>query len=155
MPDFAQRSARSAVPRVVAVTESYCEASGRPLVAIVGLGGLFPGAPDVDAYWQNILHGVDASCEVPPGRWLIPPEQAYHPSIGRADHVCSTRGYFLDEIPLDASGLTVDATYLAELDDSVRLAVHVARQAWESARTTHIDPTRAGVILGNIVLPTE
>ena len=27
-------------------------------IAIVGLGGIFPGAPDLDAYWANVASGV-------------------------------------------------------------------------------------------------
>ena len=33
-------------------------------IAIVGLSCLFPGAPDVDAYWRNILGKVDAALQV-------------------------------------------------------------------------------------------
>jgi acyl transferase domain-containing protein len=29
-------------------------------VAIIGMAGRFPGAPDVDALWRNLRDGVDA-----------------------------------------------------------------------------------------------
>ena len=40
-------------------------------VAIVGIGGVFPGAPDPERFWSNVAAGVDATSEVPPGRWSI------------------------------------------------------------------------------------
>lgn len=130
------------------------DAAGRPLVAIVGLGGLFPGATDLDTFWQIGESGRDVSRAVPPGRWLIPPELAINARPGQPDCVLSDRGYFLDDIPISA-GLHVSADELAALDPSVWLAVHIARQAWESARVTHTDPRRVGVMLGHIALPTD
>ena len=40
-----------------------------PGVAIVGMSCLFPGAPDLDSYWRNILAGVDATSDPPPEAW--------------------------------------------------------------------------------------
>ena len=36
-------------------------------VAIVGYGGVFPGAGDPEGLWANIVEAVDATTEVPPG----------------------------------------------------------------------------------------
>ncbi|MEW5801872.1 MAG: beta-ketoacyl synthase N-terminal-like domain-containing protein [bacterium] len=38
-------------------------------VAIIGMACIFPGAPDLRAYWRNILSKTDAVIDVPPGRW--------------------------------------------------------------------------------------
>ncbi|MBP2857475.1 SDR family NAD(P)-dependent oxidoreductase [Dickeya oryzae] len=38
-------------------------------IAIVGMSGSFPMAPDLDAYWDNLLQGKDCISEVPPIRW--------------------------------------------------------------------------------------
>ena len=46
-------------------------------VAIVGYGGVFPGAGDPEGLWANIVEAVDATTEVPPGRWLLAPAQAF------------------------------------------------------------------------------
>jgi len=34
-------------------------------IAVVGMAGLFPGAPDLDIFWQNIINKVEATREVP------------------------------------------------------------------------------------------
>ncbi|MGO9242759.1 MAG: beta-ketoacyl synthase N-terminal-like domain-containing protein [Bryobacteraceae bacterium] len=38
-------------------------------IAIVGMGCVFPGAPDVPTYWDNILNHRGFFREVPPDRW--------------------------------------------------------------------------------------
>lgn len=38
-------------------------------LAIVGLGGIFPGAPDWRQYWRNIAANRRSIVEVPPGYW--------------------------------------------------------------------------------------
>src|SRR6185503_6349149 len=42
-----------------------------------------------------------------------------------------------------------------ELDPMFHLGLHAARQAWTSAKTEGVDKDRVGVIIGNIVLPTD
>ena len=123
-------------------------------IAIVGLGGLFPGAADLDQFWANISAGVDASSEVPDGRWCLPPESIHDPRPGMPDCVVSTRGYFLDPFTPDLQGLRFVAP-VDELDVLLQLALHVGNRAWASARTDSLDRSRVGVILGSIALPTD
>lgn len=42
---------------------------GEDLIAIVGMSGQFPGAPDVNVFWDLLKDGRSAICEVPPERW--------------------------------------------------------------------------------------
>ena len=48
-------------------------------IAIVGIGGLFPGADGsadqhLEEFWKNIQTGHDCSREVPADRWLLKKE---------------------------------------------------------------------------------
>ncbi len=104
-------------------------------VAIVAMGGLFPSAASPERLWAQVLAGADAAREVPRGRWLLDPRDAYDPAIARPDRVYSLRGYFLDEIPLDPAGLDLPADLLARLDPVFHLALYAARQAFESGVT--------------------
>lgn len=125
-------------------------------IAIVGLGGLFPGAATLDEFWQNILQGRDSGRTVPAQRWYLPPDQAYAPWPPQPDRVYSTWGCFLDEFTLNPAGLNLDARLLALLDPLFHIGLFAARAAYQDARQlTGIDPRRVGVILGNIALPTE
>jgi acyl transferase domain-containing protein len=124
-------------------------------VAIVGLGGLFPGAADLDGFWENVARGVDCSREVPPGRWRVPPERAFDPRLARPDRVVSTRGYFLDSFTPDLAGLDIDPALVEELDVLFHVALTAGGRAFRSAQMASVDRARAGVILGSIALPTD
>ena len=38
-------------------------------IAVIGMAGQFPGAPDLEAFWQNLKAGECSIQEVPAGRW--------------------------------------------------------------------------------------
>ena len=43
-------------------------------IAIVGYGGIFPGAADLEQFWANIIGGVDSTARSLPaaGCWPLP-----------------------------------------------------------------------------------
>ena len=129
--------------------------SPRERVAIVGIGGVFPGAPDPEAFWRLVADGVDATTDVPPGRWAIEPREAFDPRPATPDHVYSTRGGFIQDFRFDPEGLNLDPALVARLDPMFHLALHAGRDAWRDAITGALDRSRVGVVFGNIVLPTE
>ncbi|MFM7152139.1 MAG: beta-ketoacyl synthase N-terminal-like domain-containing protein, partial [Gemmataceae bacterium] len=129
--------------------------SDLPRVAVIGLGGLFPDAATPETLWRNILSRHDSSREPPPGRWILPPDQAVSPGEFRVDKVPHSRGCFLDPFTVDLTGLDLPEHLMDELDPVFHLAVEACSRAWKSARTVIRDPRRAGVILGAIALPTE
>jgi acyl transferase domain-containing protein/3-hydroxymyristoyl/3-hydroxydecanoyl-(acyl carrier protein) dehydratase len=124
-------------------------------IAIVGLGGVFPGAPDLAAYWTNVVGGVSASAEVPAHRWPVPPAEAYDPAKGAPDKAYSRRACLIDGFAFDPTGFAIAPETLANLDPAFHLALHAGRLAWSDAKTQGVDRARVGVIIGNIVLPTE
>jgi acyl transferase domain-containing protein/3-hydroxymyristoyl/3-hydroxydecanoyl-(acyl carrier protein) dehydratase len=128
-------------------------------IAIVGMGGIFPSAgpaPTTAArLWDLVLGAIDASRDVPAGRWLLPPERCFAAGAGVADRVYSKRGYFIDPFTFDAAGLDLPVELLAELDPLFHLTLYAGTQAFDPAATATLDRRRVGVILGNIALPTE
>src|SRR5499427_273981 len=38
-------------------------------VAVIGMSGCFPMAPDIDTFWRNLVEGRDCISEIPPERW--------------------------------------------------------------------------------------
>lgn len=65
-------------------------------VAIIGMSCLFPGARDVDAYWQNILNKVDAVSGPPPEAW--DPDIYYDQTFSDPDKVYCQRGGYLGSL---------------------------------------------------------
>ena len=129
--------------------------SSRAPIAVVGMGGIFPGAPNLGSFWANIAAGVDASREVPPHRWILDAARAHDSEIGRADKVYSTRGCFIEDFHLDMRDLDLDPEVVARLDPLFHLALHSGRQAVTDAGLSEDSRERVGVIIGNIALPTD
>ena len=65
----------------------------RDSVAIIGMSCMFPGAPDVDAYWRNILGKVDSVTDPPPEAWDV--DAYYDPTFADTDKVYVKRGGYL------------------------------------------------------------
>src|SRR5947207_37870 len=109
-----------------------------PRIAIVGIGGIFPQAPTLDRFWANIKGGKDATCDVPPERWLLPAEEAYDPRAGIPDRLYSKRACLIDGFELDAAGLDMEPSLLAALDPSFHLALRAGRQALDDAKGANL-----------------
>lgn len=118
-------------------------------IAIVGIGGIFPGASDLDAFWKNIKEGVSSSREAPQGRWVLSAQDAYSSSGVQPDQVNSLRACFLDEFPV------LHQPDLEKLDPLYHVTLAAGVRAFESAVTKGLDRKRTGIIIGNIALPTQ
>ncbi len=128
-------------------------------IAIVGMGGVFPGATDLAGFWQNVAHGVDSGRAASAERWFLKPERALAAGGPQPDRVYSTWCCPLDDAALEFDPAVLPQPAIGErlgqLDPLFRIGLKAAHQAWTSAGSPNIDPSRAGVILGHIVLPTE
>ena len=124
-------------------------------IAIVGLGGVFPGAPTLNDFFEIISQGRDVSSEASVQRWGLPPASVFQPWPPAPDKAYALRGYFINGFQPDISGLALEPDLVARLDPCCRLLLHAGRQAFESCVTQDLDLTRAGVILGQIALPTD
>ena len=126
-------------------------------VAIVGIGAIFPDAPDLDRFWDNIRSGRSATRRVLEGRWAVPADAAYHPEPGRPDRVYSRHGCFIEELPplADLADLAVDPALVADLDPLFHLLLHAGKRACADGVTEPLDRSRIGVIIGNLALPSE
>src|SRR5688572_28927217 len=65
-------------------------------IAIVGMGCLFAGAPNLDAYWQNIISKTDSVSDPPAGEW--DPAVFYDPEAKSNDRVYCKRGGYIGDI---------------------------------------------------------
>ena len=123
-------------------------------IAIVGLGGVLPGAATLDDFWSVVEAGVDTASDPPPDRWCLALDRAYSTDQAQPDRVHSRRACFVRDFQLDPQGIDLPSELIESLDPMVHLALHAGRQAWQDSVTDAVDPARVGVMLGNIVLPT-
>ncbi|MDH6218618.1 type I polyketide synthase [Streptomyces pseudovenezuelae] len=122
-------------------------------VAIVGMAVLLPGAPDLDAYWRNLLDGTDAITDVPDGRWdadaYYRPGSADGPAV--ADQVYCRRGGFVDslaEVEVTRFGIMPNSVAGTEPDQLIALKVAAQAVADAGGEDRLPDRDRVGVILG-------
>ncbi|WP_433716054.1 beta-ketoacyl synthase N-terminal-like domain-containing protein [Nocardia sp. CA-084685] len=117
--------------------------------AVVGLGALFPGAPDTATFWRNIVDGVDAITEVPASRW---DPSYYEPDAPAAsDRMYCHRGGFVDELAtFDPARHGIMPVAAAGAEPDQLLALRVATEAIDDAggEDRLPDRSRVGVILG-------
>ena len=64
-------------------------------VAIVGMGCVFPKAPDLNAYWHNIVTKVDAISDPPADRLI---DDVYDPEANANDRIYCRRGGYIDDL---------------------------------------------------------
>ncbi len=124
-------------------------------VAIVGVGGIFPGARSLDVFWNIIARGEDTNRPVPEGRWILNPAEIQHPTAGTPDRVYTDRGCFVEPFKLKLDGLQLPPELVETLDPVFHLLLEAGRSAFQSARLETTNRSRIGVILGNIALPTD
>ncbi|UFS70032.1 type I polyketide synthase [Geomonas sp. RF6] len=129
----------------------------RGSVAIVGIGGIFPDAPDLDSFWENIRLAKSASREVAPGKWRVPVDSVFSDEKGAPDKVYSRRACLIDALPpsSELKGLALDPALLDGLDPLFHLLLHAGNRAFHDAVHSPVDRSRVGVIIGNLALPTE
>ncbi|WP_433498685.1 SDR family NAD(P)-dependent oxidoreductase [Sphaerimonospora sp. CA-214678] len=122
------------------------EWAGRDVIAVVGMSCRFPGASDVNAFWELLRDGVDAVTDVPAERWEAEPGFAALPEEAR-------RGGFLEHVDrFDAGFFGISARQAATMDPRQRLLLELSWEALEDAR---VPPDRlrgggAGVFVGAI-----
>ncbi|MCO4746691.1 MAG: polyketide synthase dehydratase domain-containing protein [Proteobacteria bacterium] len=117
-------------------------------VAVIGLGCVFPGAPDVASYWRNIKGGVDCVSEASDARW---DGEFYDPNSKAVDRVYSRRGGFLpDVMPFEAGRFGIMPVAAEGAEPDQLLALKVAADALDDAGLDResLANQRVGVILG-------
>ena len=126
----------------------YYSASFEP-VAVVGMGCVFPDAPDIESFWNNIITKKDSIIEAPPDRWDL--DTFYNPDPSIPNKTYSkigghVTGYEFDPIPFRIPPKSVERI------DPVQLwGLTATKQAWEDAgyHSKEFDPERVAVIMAN------
>ncbi|WP_317442120.1 SDR family oxidoreductase [Streptomyces collinus] len=114
-------------------------------VAVVGMACMFPDAPDLAAFWANVVAGHDAVTEVPADRW----DPAVHHAAGAT---ASKWGGFLPRIPFDPLRYGIPPASLGSIEPVQLLSLEAARRALDDAgygeRGRAFDRSRTSVVFG-------
>lgn len=102
-------------------------------IAVIGMSGVFPGAPNVDAFWHNIKHGKDCVTAVPDDRgWTI--EDFFNPTPQTSGKTYARRGGFLKDVDkFDPLFFELPPKDAEKMDPSARLFLQEAWRAVEDS----------------------
>ena len=118
-------------------------------IAIIGMAGRFPGAPDLDSFWRALAAGECLVSEVPAERWAA--ATFYDPDPAAAGRTISKWAGFLDGIDrFDAGFFNISPREAAAMDPQHRLFLEQAWLAFENAgyATDRLKGSATGVFVG-------
>jgi len=117
-------------------------------IAIVGLGAIFPDAPDADTYWSNLCEGRYSIGPVPSERWS--PEQFFDVDRAAPDKTYSALGGWVRDFEFDWKRFRVPPRVAAAMDEGQQWAVSAAAAALADYGYPDrpLDTERTGVVLG-------
>ncbi|MEQ1929784.1 MAG: beta-ketoacyl synthase N-terminal-like domain-containing protein [Parvularculaceae bacterium] len=123
-------------------------------IAIVGMAGLFPKAPNTDVFWSNILNKVDATGD-PPADWLGEPK-LFDPAASPDEmRLYTMRGGFLGDLArFDPRPFGAMPIAIVGGEPDQFLALKCAQAALEDASLgANVDfpRERSGCILGHAI----
>ncbi|WEH39055.1 type I polyketide synthase [Streptomyces sp. AM 2-1-1] len=114
------------------------------LIAVVGMAGRFPGAPDIERYWQLLADGEESVRPVPPERWdasaQLDPVKKIPGVAGMLDGIDQFDPGFFGISPREAE----------DIDPQQRLMLEIGWQTLEHAGipAAAVRDSRTGVYIG-------
>ncbi len=128
-------------------------------IAVVGIGGVFPQAADLDRFWDNIVEKRSASALVPQNRWAAPLSEMVRPvpEIDRAysERMCLISDELLQRVRGEVSDLGIDKRLFDRLDPLYPILLHAVKSALAGGALLGSDRFRIGISLAAIALPTD
>ncbi|MEV8129125.1 SDR family NAD(P)-dependent oxidoreductase [Streptomyces sp. NPDC085944] len=116
-------------------------------IAVVAAACRFPGAADVEQFWDNLVHGRDSVGAVPEGRWSADWLRHATPEVVNA----ARWGGFIDGVDqFDAAFFGLDEEEARWMDPHQRICLEVAQELLDRAgyRRGEVAGSATGVFLG-------
>ncbi|SFM59241.1 Acyl transferase domain-containing protein [Chitinophaga sp. YR627] len=104
-------------------------------IAVIGLAGRYPGAVDINAFWENLRNGVDAISEIPADRWDH--QQFFDPIKGIPGKTYAKWGGFIEGVTeFDPLFFNISPLEASVIDPQERLFLQCVYNAMEDAGYT-------------------
>lgn len=101
-------------------------------IAVIGLGGYYPGADSIDELWQNLANGVDCMSDFPVDRWDH--SKIYYKNRKVLGKTTCINGSFIKDVDkFDYSYFKMPKVYADHMSPEVRLFLQVAVHTFEDA----------------------
>jgi hypothetical protein len=108
--------------------QSNSEVTGS--VAIIGMAGRFPGAPNVDAFWRNLSEGIESIRPFTPEELR---EAGVSPELAANPNYVNAKGVLPDALMFDAAFFGINSREAEVIDPQQRVFLECAWEALESA----------------------
>jgi acyl transferase domain-containing protein len=118
------------------------------------MDGIFPGAPNLDTFWQNIVDGIDQSAPVPDSRWIAPSQDRLSTALV-PDRPYSRHACLVNNFTFHPGAFSLDPDLTRHLDPVHQLTLTAGKRAFLSCVTAPVDYHRIDTILAAIALPTD
>lgn len=117
-------------------------------IAIIGMSGRYPGASDLDKFWQNLHNGVDSVIEIPKSRWDNDIYYSEKNNSGKTN--CKWMGMLDDIDKFDPLFFNISPAEAELMDPQQRLFLEEAYKAFEDAGycAKKLSGVNCGVFLG-------
>ena len=123
-------------------------------IAVVGMAGIFPGAPDLNAFFENIVQKKSSVVTVPEHRWKLPVDR-FLSKTGQPDTAVSDKAGIITDFSFNPDGYAIDKDLLIRLDSVHQLSLQAGKDAFMQCHHTDDSRKATGVILAAISLPTD
>ncbi|QNV57856.1 Polyketide synthase PksN [Paenibacillus polymyxa E681] len=133
----------------VAEDSSPMPSENKDVIAIVGISGRYPGAEDVQQYWDNLALGKNSIIEIPKDRWDV--SQYYDPRPAQEGKInCKWLGVLEDMEYFDPLFFNISPTEAEGMDPQQRIFMQEAYKAIEDAgySGSQLGNKKCGVYLG-------
>lgn len=149
-PDAAQSAMESRAPRSAEyAANSVHSTQKRREIAIIGLSGRYPKAPDLSQFWLNLREGKDCISEIPVDRWDY--RTYYDPDKTKSGTIYTKWGGFIDDLDkFDPLFFNISRKEAELIDPQERLFLETVYHTLEDAGYTKqaLQSKRVGVFAG-------
>ena len=147
-PPIVKRRKSRFATRVI-VSEETSKANDVEPIAIIGISGQFPGASNIDEFWENLIEGKDCITEIPSDRWDW--QEYYGDPTKEANKTNIKWGGFIDGVAeFDPLFFGISPREAHFIDPQQRLLMTYAWKAIEDAgySAQALSGTKTGVFIG-------
>jgi len=128
-------------------------------IAVIGMACQFPGAPDKETYWSNLVSGTCSITEVPAERWDT--RRYYSPRYERGKSISKWGGFIQGIEWFDPDYFKLSEDEALQMDPSIRKMMEVTADLLRDAgyREEELWGRRVGVFvgtrIGNFRIPSD
>ncbi len=117
-------------------------------IAVISMACRFPGASDIETYWENLVAGKDAITEIPKSRWDI--DQYYKKEVDGYSMNTRWGGFIEDVDKFDASFFEISPREAKLMDPQQRILLELSHELIERSGyvPANLKGSKTGVYIG-------